>query len=112
MDDATKEAVMSDDYHVIIRGEPADDDGLRIEMGRVQRDASMWDLSLPRCPDCGGDMVWYEAGYVPGTRKCLGAPVGRTPDGRPEYDTASGCGSMYSVQIDDGAVYVRRERMY
>lgn len=63
------------EYHVLIKGEPADDDGLSIDMGAVGR-RSWWDVPLPPCPDCGGDLVWYEAGYVPGTRKCIGEPIG------------------------------------
>ena len=26
----------------------------------------------PPCPDCGGEIVWAEAGGVPGSRKCMG----------------------------------------
>ena len=54
------------------------DDGLRIEMGPVT--GAWWDVPLPACPDCGGVLVWAEAGYVPGTRACVN------------------CGSLFSVQ--------------
>lgn len=31
-----------------------------------------WDENQTgECPDCGGVWVWFEAGNVPGTRKCL-----------------------------------------
>ncbi len=36
-------------------------------------------IPLPLCPDCGGDLVWWEAGYVPGTRNCVGLPHGGRP---------------------------------
>lgn len=58
-----------------------------------------WEVALPPCPDCGADIVWYEAGYVPGTRKC------------------TGCGSMFSVQRsrESGKISglaLERERFY
>ena len=28
--------------------------------------------TYPPCPDCGGEIVWNEAGQVPGTRMCAG----------------------------------------
>ena len=46
-------------------------------MGKVE--GAWWDVPLPQCPDCGDDVVWYEAGYVPGTRKCVGLPIGGRP---------------------------------
>lgn len=56
-----------------------------------------WEVPLPPCPDCGGDLVWWEAGYVPGTRKCLGQPEGHE-DGLPLYDQDGGCGSLFTVE--------------
>lgn len=56
-----------------------------------------WEVPLPPCPDCGGDLVWWEAGYVPGTRRCVGHPIRRDDDGAPVYDPESGCGSLYTV---------------
>lgn len=70
----------NDSYMVQVAGRLVDDDGLRVEMGPVT--GAWWDLPLPACPDCGGDVVWHEAGYVPGTRKC------------------QGCGSLFSVQVE------------
>ena len=61
------------------------------------------EMPLPACPDCGGDLVWWEAGYVPGTRKCLGHEVLAG-----KYDPNGGCGSLFSVQCQDGRVVVRR----
>jgi hypothetical protein len=40
-----------------------------IDMGLVG-DRAWWDIPLPLCPTCGGNLVWFEAGYAPGTRKC------------------------------------------
>lgn len=38
---------------------------------------------LVPCPECGAGLVWYEAGYVPGTRVCLkGHGAQLSPDGR------------------------------
>lgn len=80
---------------VCIRGEDAEPDGLTVEMGPVT--GAWWEVPLPACPDCGDDLVWWEAGYVPGTRKCLGKPIGEK-DGQPTYDNEGGCGSLFSVQ--------------
>ena len=59
------------------------DDGLRIEMGTVT--GAWYNVPLPACPDCGGEVVWAEAGYVTGTRQC------------------TGCGSLFSVQTEQVA---------
>jgi len=64
----------------VVRGEdvPCDEiDDVAIDAGPIT--GAWWEVPLPRCPDCGGDLVWYEAGYVPGTRKCLGVPIGGRP---------------------------------
>ena len=42
------------------------DDGLRVDLGVIGR-RTWWEVPLPPCPDCGGHVVWYEAGFVPGT---------------------------------------------
>jgi hypothetical protein len=52
---------------------------IKIEMGRSGRGVAWWDLPLPPCPDCKGEIVWAEAGLVPGAREC------------------TGCGSRFSV---------------
>jgi len=40
-----------------------------IDLGPIGTD--LWSLPLPKCPDCHkGDIVWAEAGYVPGARAC------------------------------------------
>lgn len=91
--EAKGDETMTDTYHVCIRGATGADDGLTIDMPRAQ-DQPWYDVPLPDCPDCGGDLVWFEAGYVPGTRRC------------------KSCGSMFSVQTDAGRVYLRRERLY
>ena len=77
-----------------IRGKYRDGPDVEVLAGPVTE--AWWGVPLPPCPDCGGDIVWYEAGYVPGVRKCLGRPIGRT-DGRPVYDQEGGCGSMFTV---------------
>ena len=41
----------------------------------------------PKCPDCGGNIVWAEAGGVPGSRKCVG-------DGNHQWE-GDGCGSRF-----------------
>ena len=49
-----------------------------IEMGEFV--GSWWDVPLPACPDCGGELFWAEAGHVPGAREC------------------ETCGSLFSVE--------------
>jgi len=147
-------------YFTIVKNEEQKDDGLRIDMGSVK--TAWWCVPLPNCPDCGGHVVWWEAEYVSGTRKCLGHPKNEPtsildarvpqpgnypnevaeqverliqrrntcPDEevakidleilrllRPwteglQYDTKGGCGSLFSVQSENGRVYLRRERFY
>ena len=87
---------------VIIKGEENENDGLSINMGPVN--GSWYDISLPPCPDCGGDVVWFEAGYVPGTRKCVGKI---NNNGR--YAIDGGCGSFFSVAVHDNHVYLERQ---
>lgn len=101
------------DYTVVIKGTRTEDDALTIEMGQVRPGQAWWDLPLPPCPDCGGDVVWYEAGYVPGTRKCMGRPVDHdVRDGAAIYAQDGGCGSLFSVQTTTRRVTLRRERFY
>ena len=102
-----------DEYFVIIRGVPAKDDGWS-----ENREGASWDeLQRGKCPDCGGDWVWFEAGYVSGTRKCLGKPT-RTmdnpsfPDGKQNtYNPCGGCGSMFSA-IPGRNPTIQRARFY
>jgi hypothetical protein len=101
------------DYQVRIRDAMTDDDGLVLDLDPLAPTEAWWEKPLPPCPDCGGALVWFEAGYVPDTRKCLGPPIGTTADGRSTYDPDGGCGSMFSVQTTPGGpVTVRRERFY
>jgi len=85
---------LSKDYQVQIRGEYAQDDGLRIDLGTLRPDQAWWQAPLPPCPDCGGGIVWHEAGYVPGTRKCVG------------------CGSLFHVETEHGRVMLSRSKFY
>jgi hypothetical protein len=59
-----------------------------IDMGLVG-DRAWWDIPLPLCPKCGGNLVWYEAGYVPGTRKC------------------KTCRELYMVIVEDGRALLK-----
>lgn len=60
---------------VMYRGEYVDlDDAPEFDppiLGYITARASEWDFPLPPCPDCGGSVVWAEAGYVPGARACI-----------------------------------------
>lgn len=62
-------------HYVVIRGERAGDDGYHQDLD-CGPDQAWYDAPLPTCPDCGGDLIWWEAGYVPGTRACAGEPIG------------------------------------
>ena len=93
------------DYEVLIQGEHVQDDGLQIELGALREDQAWWEVPLPPCPDCAGDLVWYEAGYTPGTRKCMGKP---TQDG--SYSADGGCGSFFDVEPEHGQVVLRRSK--
>lgn len=94
-------------YKVRIKGKLTKDDGWREDR------PNNWDDNQQGvCPDCGGDWLWYEAGYVPGTRKCLGQPIGEDEHGNHRYDVDGGCGSLFSVQQQGEQWYLRRERFY
>jgi len=69
-----------DDREVCIRGEYVSAEKNQIELLAGPCVGAWWDVPLPPCPDCGGEIVWAEAGYVPGTRRCVA------------------CGSRFSVQ--------------
>lgn len=115
-------------YCVVTRGERRADDGFRAEI-LVDPDDWWKNLQSGECPDCGGTWVHWEAGYVPGTRRCVGQPTGYVTnptmsDPMPEFDPAGGCGSMFTVlgaRYDDdggddakrrGVAVLRRERFY
>ena len=97
------------DYHVITKAEWAEDDGLQLDLGPVGGTTGRvaWHkMPLPQCPDCGGDLVQYEAGYAPGTRRCMGTVT----DGA--YDEDGGCGSLFRVDCRIARVWLHRERFY
>jgi hypothetical protein len=48
----------SDEHRVQICADLVADDGLRIDMGEVT--GAWWDLPLPACPDCEGELVWAD----------------------------------------------------
>ena len=93
------------EYSVKIKGEFMDDDGLRVEIKTVPND--FWgNLQSGRCPDCGGEWIWHEAGNVPGTRKCHDCGSYFTVLGhRYEYD-----GGISARER--GVAILRRERFY
>jgi hypothetical protein len=97
------------EYKTLICGERVPDDGLWIDIGPVGGDAgatAWYEMPLPQCPDCGGDLVWYEAGHGPETRKCMGS-LNRTG----AHDPDGGCGSLFRVDCEGGRVILRRERL-
>ncbi len=71
----------------------ADDQDVHIVAGLVT--TAWWEVPLPPCPDCGGNLVWLEAGYVPGTRRCMG-----TPNENGSYDLDGGCWSFFTVETE------------
>ena len=82
-------------YQVQIGEELAADDGWQQPLVRQEETQAWWDVPLPACPDCSEELVWYEAGYVPGTRKC------------------QGCGSLFHVDAEpERGLFIRRERLY
>lgn len=81
-------------YRVRISGKTTRDDGYEADLPATEPNQAWHERPLPRCPDCGGEVVWAEAGNVPGTRAC------------------SECRSLFAVQSRDGRVWLRRERLY
>jgi len=80
------------DYECLIEGELKEDNGLKVDMGIVL--TAWFDIPLPPCPDCGAGLAEAEAGHVPGSRKC------------------QGCGSFFSVEVENGRAHLRRDRFY
>ena len=62
-------------------------------------------VPLPPCPDCGGDLVWYEAGYTPGTRKCMGKPTTTA-----HILAMAGADLLFDVEAEHGQVVLRRSK--
>lgn len=58
---------------------------------------SVWDVTLIPCPDCGGDLVWWEHAYAPGTRKCMGDYDHENK----QYHPDNGCGSLFTLITRD-----------
>lgn len=62
---------------------------VHVDLGELPEGGAWWDVPLPACPDCGRDqLVWADAGLVPGARACVG------------------CGSHFSVEVEDDAEIV------
>lgn len=74
-------------------------DSLEVPLGPVgARHGPWWQLPLPACPDCRkGVIIWWEAGLVPGARKCVGPPEADLY-GRLRHDPDGGCGSLFVIQ--------------
>ena len=100
-----RQKIQADGEDVVRIGDDyCEPDGLCVDMGPIT--GAWWEVPLPACPDCGGDLVWWEADYVPGTRKCVGQPLGKELNGQPLYDSDGGCGSLFSVQTTDAEIVV------
>ena len=98
-------------YQVQIWGDLTDDDHWEFDLGEVPPETAWYEVPLPRCPDCGGDLAWYEADYGPGTWKCAGKPSG-SHSGRPTHRSAGGCGSLFDVDAKRGRVTLRRKQFH
>jgi hypothetical protein len=98
-------------YQVQIWGELTDDDFWELDLGQVPPETAWYEVPLPRCPDCGGDLVWDEAADGPGTCKCAGKPIGSC-DGRPTYCLDGGCGSVFDVDARRGRVTLQRKQFH
>jgi len=96
------------EYEVKIRGEYVADDGLSIRL----EESAPGTVVMPPCPDCGGDVVCSQAGYVPGTVACVGPPVGTQANGRPIYESENGCGSLLHQAGHWGQQVLTRERFF
>ncbi len=63
-----------DEVTARVSGETVDFDSaptVEIDMGSTEHPPqAWWEIPLPPCPDCGGEIIWAEAGHAPGTREC------------------------------------------
>jgi hypothetical protein len=98
-------------YQQQIWGKLTDDAHWEFDLGQVPPELAWYEVPLPQCPDCGGDLVPWEAAYVPGTWKCVGRSIGSC-DGRPTYCVDGGCGSIFNVSSKRGRLTLRREHFY
>ena len=98
-------------YQVRIWGELTHDDFWELDLGQVPPETPWYEVSLPQCPDCGGDLVWDEANHGPGSLKCAGRRIG-SRDGRPTYCVDGGCGSLFDVDARRGRVTLQRKQFH
>jgi hypothetical protein len=96
-------------YQVQIWGELTHDDFWELDLGPVPPETPWNEVSLPQCPDCGGDLVWDEADDGPGSLKCAGRRIGSC-GGRPTHCVDGGCGSLFDVDAGRGRVMLRRKQ--
>jgi hypothetical protein len=94
-----------------IWGELTDDAQGKPDLGDPPPDTEWNEVPLPRCPDCGGDLVWDEADDGPGSLKCAGRPIGSC-DGRPMYCSDGGCGSLFDVEARRVQVTLQRKQFH
>ena len=93
------------------RGELTDDAQWKPDLGDPPPDTEWCEVPWPRCPDCGGDLVWDEANHGPGSLKCAGRRIG-SRDGRPTYCVDGGCGSLFDVDARRGRVTLQRKQFH
>ena len=98
-------------YQGGIWGELSDDDQGKPNLGDPPPDTEWYEVPLPRCPDCGGDLVWDEAADGPRSLKCAGRSIGSC-DGRPIYCSDGGCGSLFDVEARRGRVTLQRKQFH
>jgi hypothetical protein len=94
-----------------IWGELADDAQGNPDLGDPPPDTEWYEVPLPRCPDCGGDLVRDEADHGAGRLKCAGRSIGSC-DGRPTYCVDGGCGSLFDVDASRGRVTLQRKQFH
>ena len=98
-------------YQVRIWGELTHDAHGKPDLGDPPPDTEWYEVPLPRCPDCGGDLVSDEDNNGPGSLKCAGRPIG-SRDGRPTYCVDAGCGSLFDVDARRDRVTLQRKQFH
>jgi hypothetical protein len=94
-----------------ICGEVTDDAQWKPDLGDPPSETVWYEVSLPQCPDCGGDLVWDEANNGPGSLKCAGRRIG-SRDSRPTYCVDGGCGTLFDVDARRGRVTLQRKQFH
>ena len=98
---------LDDAPYFTIRGEDRETTAdVDVALPIVENEAGRFLPEYPRCPDCGGEVVWADAGRVPGSRQCDGFNCPDCGGAGDDSEVCDGCASSGAWFDGCGSTYI------